>query len=93
MAVAACCAVVDYSGRVLYNEYIFPPMQVEDWMGYSNPYFQKEIKNGVPFYKARNDILHILNGKLAVVHHFHHMTSMHFKYILISLKSVFVIHL
>ena len=84
MAVAARCAVVDYNGKVLYgavvddngevlyDEYICPPMEVEDYMGYSNPCFQKEIENGVPFDEAREAILGILNGKLVVVHHFHH---------------------
>ena len=72
VAVAVRCAIVDYDLQVIYNEFICPPMEVKDWQGYHRSHHQEQVKEGTPFYNAREIVRKLLRGKLVVVHHFYH---------------------
>ena len=70
--VAVHCAIVDYDLQVIYDEFICPPMEVKDWQGYHRCHHQEQVKEGTPFYNAREEVRKLLRGKLVVVHHFYH---------------------
>ena len=68
--IAAHCAIVDYNGKELFNEYICPHLGIKNWKGFA---FKKlTIKCGMSFDEARNTILDLLKGNKVVVHHYHH---------------------
>ena len=67
--VAVRCAIVDSDLKVLYNEYIRPPMEVEDWEDFN---YKEKVMNGMPFVEARANILALLTDKIVVAYDFHH---------------------
>ena len=64
--VAVRCAIVDYDLKVLYNEYIRPPM---DWEDFNH---KEKVMNGMPFVEARANILALLTDKIVVAYDFYH---------------------
>ena len=72
VAVAVRCAIVDYDLQVIYDDFICPPMEVKDWQGYHRSHHLEQVKEGTPFYNAREKVCKLLRGKLVVVHHFYH---------------------
>ena len=71
-AVAVRCAIVSYCYKVLYNDvYIIcppPDWTVTKWMAYHEKCYQDKIYSGIPFARAREEILSELKGKVVVAH-------------------------
>ena len=59
--VAVHCAIVDYNLKVIYEKFVCPPIKRIDWLSL-------RVKYGMPFHKAREDVLEQLNGKIVVAH-------------------------
>ncbi|KAM5200843.1 interferon-stimulated 20 kDa exonuclease-like 2 isoform 1-T3 [Hipposideros larvatus] len=67
----ARCSIVNYSGDVLYDEYILPPCHIVDYRTRWSGIRKQHMVNATPFKTARSQILKILTGKIVVGHAIH----------------------
>nr|XP_044993992.1 interferon-stimulated 20 kDa exonuclease-like 2 [Jaculus jaculus] len=67
----ARCSIVNYSGDVLYDEYIRPPCHIVDYRTRWSGIRKCHMVKATPFKTARVQILKILSGKVVVGHAIH----------------------
>ncbi|XP_066505696.1 apoptosis-enhancing nuclease [Hoplias malabaricus] len=67
----ARCSILNYSGTVIYDKYILPRQPVTDYRTRWSGITKEHLKQALPFKDARNEILHILKGKVIVGHALH----------------------
>eukprot|EP00116_Pleurobrachia_bachei_P009370 sb/3469632/ len=64
----ARCSIVDYYGRVVYDEYIRPEKHICDHRTKFSGVTKEDMLNAVPFLEARRDIVQMIRGKYIIGH-------------------------
>uniref|UniRef100_A0A4W4HB16 Exonuclease domain-containing protein n=1 Tax=Electrophorus electricus TaxID=8005 RepID=A0A4W4HB16_ELEEL len=67
----ARCSLINYYGTVIYDKYILPRLPVTDYRTRWSGITKKHLKGALSFEEARNEILHILKGKVIIGHALH----------------------
>ncbi|XP_078386170.1 interferon-stimulated gene 20 kDa protein-like [Cetorhinus maximus] len=64
----ARCSIVDYSGTVIYDEFIKPDGKITDFRTRVSGVRPLDMDTAVPYHIAREEILKIIQGKIIVGH-------------------------
>ncbi|XP_062856093.1 apoptosis-enhancing nuclease [Trichomycterus rosablanca] len=68
----ARCSLLNYSGTVIYDKYILPCQPVTDYRTKWSGIKKEHLMHALPYNEARDEILHILKGKIIIGHSLRH---------------------